>query len=90
MVFDDDINTRKFAYNVIMKSRINSPELNSVREYIAPKFLLNDIENKKYFQIINWNDNITEPPFTRKMSIVEIGTLYESGEKPQSMDNGHI
>lgn len=70
MIFDDDRDTRIMAYHKILNCRNISQERNDeiVREYVAPKFHLDNIASKKYYDIIDWNRNITEPPFTLKMS----------------------
>lgn len=80
MIFDDDVNTRKMAYEIILKCRATHIENEMVREYVAPKFNFDEIHSKKYFDIIDWNFKTTESPFTRKITLEQIRHLYQTGE----------
>lgn len=81
MIFHKDLAIRKLGYQKILRSReAGEPmeeEFENVRTYLHPEILF-DCEN--YYDMIDWESEFTEPPFTRNISYEELKTLAENGE----------
>lgn len=80
MIFDDDPNVREKGYMTILRCREKFVENTLIREYTAPKIIFNE-STEFYHEMIDWNNNITEPPFTRSISSNEITRLIHNKSK---------
>lgn len=81
MISDNDPDIRKRGYETILRSReIDAPmglDSANVRLYEHPQILF---DCEEYYEMIDWNEPFTEPPFTRNISYEELTALAENGE----------
>lgn len=81
MVADDRSHIRELGWRRILKAR-KSKNLAEVRSFKVPPIKF-DAEN--YFDMIEWQDDITEPPLTKEISESHIAELIKSQEAYQGI-----
>lgn len=83
MVADDRSHIRELGWRRILKAR-KSKNLGEVRRFKVPPIKF-DAEN--YFEMIEWQDDITEPPLTKDLSEREIEELIKLQKAYQGLSD---
>lgn len=77
MIADENKSIRRRAYDAIISLREHNAENEPVRAYIKPTSINFDYEDnlnnfEKYSDLIDWRNEIHEPPFTKKLTIEQL------------------